>query len=197
MGYEFKQGVCSFEGCGRDAVCHEMCDKHYRRVLKHGDVNHVRPDLKPQPRPCVICGKIFTPPKRHGATHCSKSCTAKEPHNIVRCSVMGKEYATEIGIALRDRGEGKTYRKYMNRHEHRVVAESILGRPLVKGEVIHHKDGKKRNNSPDNISITTQGQHMKEHGLGIPGMKLWWKPWEKRRLKCTNLNQELEKRLDS
>jgi hypothetical protein len=26
----------------------------------------------------------------------------------------------------------------------------------------------------------TQGEHMREHGLGVPGKTLWWRPWEKR-----------------
>jgi len=30
---------CKFDGCERDAVSKGYCDKHYRRVLKRGDVN--------------------------------------------------------------------------------------------------------------------------------------------------------------
>lgn len=30
---------CAFDDCERDAVCKGYCDKHYRRVLKRGDVN--------------------------------------------------------------------------------------------------------------------------------------------------------------
>lgn len=30
---------CSFNECERDAVCKGYCDKHYRRVLRRGDVN--------------------------------------------------------------------------------------------------------------------------------------------------------------
>lgn len=31
---------CAFDGCERNAVCKGYCDKHYRRILKRGDVNH-------------------------------------------------------------------------------------------------------------------------------------------------------------
>jgi hypothetical protein len=31
---------CAFDGCDRDAVSRSYCDKHYRRVLKRGDVNN-------------------------------------------------------------------------------------------------------------------------------------------------------------
>ena len=49
------------------------------------------------------------------------------------------------------------------RREHRVVAEQKLGRPLEKGEVVHHIDGDKLNNHPDNLEVLTNSQHTKHH----------------------------------
>lgn len=44
-----------------------------------------------------------------------------------------------------------------NRHgqvrEHRVVMEQKLGRPLQRGEVVHHIDGNRANNHPDNLEV--------------------------------------------
>lgn len=37
--------------------------------------------------------------------------------------------------------------------EHRFVMEQSLGRELVKGENIHHKDGNKQNNDLDNLEL--------------------------------------------
>ena len=49
-------------------------------------------------------------------------------------------------------------------YEHRIVAEQILGRKLLKGEVIHHIDGNTQNNDPLNISIkTSKGRHFYDH----------------------------------
>jgi hypothetical protein len=36
---------------------------------------------------------------------------------------------------------------------HKWVAENKLGRKLRKGEVVHHKDRDKLNNSPDNLHV--------------------------------------------
>jgi hypothetical protein len=67
------------------------------------------------------------------------------------------------GSAMRDRGDGKTYRKLRGRHEHRVIAERKLKRPLRPGEIVHHKDHNKRNNNPDNLEVMTQSEHCRLH----------------------------------
>lgn len=134
------------------------------------------------PRDCQRCGTTFTPSKGyHQARFCSKRCiweVTKGPEFNARIS---RENAQERGNRQRDRGAGKTYRKRDGRHEHRIVAEQMLGHPLRRGEIVHHIDGDKRNNAPENLRVMTQREHMQEHGLGIPGMVLHWKPWEHRR----------------
>lgn len=67
------------------------------------------------------------------------------------------------GSALLDSGEGKTYRKVAPRHEHRAVAEAKIGRALLPGEIVHHKDSNKRNNHPDNLEVLTQTEHIRMH----------------------------------
>lgn len=44
-------------------------------------------------------------------------------------------------------------------YEHRIVAEKKLGRPLIIGELIHHIDRNKQNNSPDNLEIMPSIKH--------------------------------------
>lgn len=82
---------------------------------------------------------------------------------------------------LRDRGEGSSYRKRGGRAEHRIVAETMLGRPLRAGEIVHHVDGDHRNNAPSNLQVMTQAEHMRVHGLGVPGKPLPHAPWSHRR----------------
>jgi len=55
--------------------------------------------------------------------------------------------------------------------EHRHVVEQREGRKLARGEVIHHVDGNKSNNSPENLLIVTRAEHRRLHS----GTK--WKRW--------------------
>lgn len=55
------------------------------------------------------------------------------------------------------------YKKRFNRHEHRVVAEQMLGRPLQRGEIVHHIDGNKHNNDPSNLRVMSQADHLRLH----------------------------------
>ena len=90
--------------------------------------------------------------------HCSQMNAELNP---VR---MNSEVREKIREARLNAGTGKTYTKRYGRHEHRIVAEEILGRPLLQGEVVHHRDGNKRNNDPRNIVIfASQSEHAKAH----------------------------------
>ena len=73
------------------------------------------------------------------------------------------EYRKRQAESLRRKGSGKSYVKVNGIHEHRVIAEEMLGRPLKSYGVVHHIDGNKRNNDPRNLKVMTQSEHIREH----------------------------------
>ena len=85
-------------------------------------------------------------------------------NSVLNPDRMNQETRSKIRNKRLTKGNGSTYSKYFSMAEHRVVAENILGRLLKAGEVVHHIDGDKRNNTPDNLMVLdSQSDHMKLH----------------------------------
>lgn len=138
---------------------------------------------------CSWCGKEIQryPSQLTGNSYCSKECRSKHlskkynpdgyrrhPHlselnkklNPIRMTFSRRCALRNLRLG---RGEGKTYTKLFGVHAHRVIAERKLGRKLLLQEVVHHIDGDKRNNNPDNLRVfNSQKEHArwhKEHAL--------------------------------
>lgn len=137
--------------------CNKECRKRYKSVTLT----------------CEICGKSFTRLKcalssrNFCSLECSKVFTSKRmtAYNILHNpEAMTEARRTALRLARLNTGRGVSYEKTFGRHTHRVVAEQKLGRPLKPGEVVHHIDRNKRNNSPENLMVfSSQAEHSKWH----------------------------------
>lgn len=138
---------------------------------------------------CDYCGKPIKKYALHNHNFCSRQCLAdfsnkrKNPTGYANLKdyTNMSNHMTELNEELnptrmtdevkekirRSRcspGNGRTYSRYYGRHTHRVVAERIIGRALLPGEIVHHRDGNKRNNDPDNLVVfPSQASHAKHH----------------------------------
>lgn len=116
---------------------------------------------------CDECGKKVNMPtsqfKRSKNHFCSRQCHMKFMNRELNPSRMTPEVREKIHNSRVDTGSNKGYQKTYGRHTHRIIAEQILGRPLKSDEIVHHIDGNKRNNNPDNLMVMTQSEHAHLH----------------------------------
>ena len=118
---------------------------------------------------CNTCGNLFEIPwKQRKQRFCGHKCAFVFVGPIARAAAFTPEAIAKRGNVLRGRGAGLSYIKRNGRHEHRLVAEEKMGRPLLPGEISHHIDENKRNNHPDNLEVlSSQSEHARLHFTGM------------------------------
>lgn len=144
--------VCSDPDCDRTKFqARGMCSKHYQRWYV------TRPDA---PR-CTLddCDK----PRYAGRTYCPMHQEREKRHGDPRTTkrVLDRDsYVDSSGYVQLRRpdhpaawGNAKCWI-----HEHRVVMEEQLGRYLLPGENVHHKNGNRADNSPTNLELWVTAQ---------------------------------------
>ena len=111
------------------------------------------------------CGNyaiVTTKNLRNGGT---KSCGCLHSKHAMQ---MVKNNTRPIGFKRIKKCNGRVEIKTENGFvfEHVAIMESILGRKLKKGEVVHHIDHDKTNNDPNNLMVMTNAEHTAFHSKG-------------------------------
>jgi hypothetical protein len=116
-------------------------------------------------RQCLHCGKTFyvqpsqdTANGGKGRRYCSRACgyADRKPYGarVVRIHTAGYRQIWMPGHPRASDG-------YV--FEHILVAEATLGRPLTREDVVHHINGVRTDNRPENLRVMTNAEHSALH----------------------------------
>lgn len=144
----WQSGPCSVDGCERQARKKSLCALHYKRVTLSGEAGPAGVLTKPRGVPCEVEG-------------CARLADAAGLCNMHYCRLLKDGDVGEAHARRRANGEGCiTPDGYKligvdgeSIFEHRHVMSNVLGRPLTDVERVHHKDGDRLNNEPDNLEL--------------------------------------------
>lgn len=155
--------LCQIEGCGKRHKAHGWCESHHRRWKKFGDPLKGRPAQRKYPSgvTCEIegcnrlpvgrglCGKHYQTWHSHGDPLASKW----------RWSSHRKDWHVgHLGYIVRYEPRNPNAVKNGYVSQHRQAMADCIGRPLKKGENVHHKNGNKADNRIENLELWASGQ---------------------------------------
>jgi hypothetical protein len=146
--------ICQVDGCFKDVNAKGYCATHYWRWRAHGSPGSAATETRKRKGiPCEVAECIRF---AEGDGLCRMHYERRRKRGI-----LGGPNALKAARGAGSRN-GRGYRVItVNGRpvlEHRHVMEQHLGRPLRKGETVHHRDGNRSRNTIDNLELWTRAQ---------------------------------------
>jgi hypothetical protein len=166
--YVPSRSVCDIVGCDRFVNSNGLCSMHVRRLAKNGDLEARSRGRRTQFACSVdgcegqaiarhLCGKHYARWKTHGDPTVNRRGKAAfratlDWRNVddVRRMCWGQQGSGYRG-AIWPEHPSASPKGYIS--EHSAVMCAVLGRPLLKGESVHHRNGVRHDNRPENLEL--------------------------------------------
>lgn len=133
--------------------------KYCSRPCQLDAVHESRVDVTTMERPCEVCGTVFRPRPNNAGRFCSRACTYAGQKGARGPNWNGGRHTTRGGyIRVQKSDHPAAFGRGGYVLEHRLVMEEMLGRFLLPYENVHHKNGKKDDNRPENLELWVRTQ---------------------------------------
>lgn len=145
--------------CKQEFYCNKRRNKVFctkRCLSAFHQQNHPRRNLVTNT--CACCGTSFTvkPGRANSARCCSHSCATR----------MRTPEQRAKGVKTRKlHSHKKNYARINRQSEHRVIMAGLIGRELLRSEVVHHINGVRGDNRIENLMLMTSSDHAKLHAF--------------------------------
>ena len=134
---------------------------HRRHLMPKRYCAQCGEEIKPQHRLHRRAGGKDTMEWYWPKKYCSNKCVGMAAHLRQLGKARGRFKDKSGYILLSTRVGENGYQQ----PEHRAVMEQMEGRKLRKNETVHHKDGNRANNHPDNLELWS-GRHGRGQRVG-------------------------------
>lgn len=146
-------GLCQVPGCVKPARTKDYCDMHYARVRAHGEPGSATRLTKKFGGPCAVDGcsrKVIGDglcrmhyERRRNTGVLGGPNSTRQPSGAGHVSKYGYRTIMVNGRSI---------------FEHRHIMETLLGRPLLRKESVHHKNGLRASNEQANLELWSKAQ---------------------------------------
>lgn len=152
--------ICKADGCNLDAKSRGFCISHYEKLMKYGDplgcaVVKIITGGACNTDGCIgkvvangVCAACYSRIKKYGDATTYSAWYNRRFEKIVDSKGYVSVY---VGVKNGSKKNGREF-------EHRVVMSEMIGRPLLKNENVHHKNGKRGDNRPENLELWVTSQ---------------------------------------